>query len=131
MTILFWNLLTFSEGTKSWKLFIHILGEPITSQIQSEINWPLKSSKCDLKILSNCNSVGKINKNILFQVIGFALIVKLHLHLLKFTIAPTPYLTVRGVQKITPFIPFWWNTKLSIKMIFHVAVIFVKIQVCN
>ena len=51
-------------------------------------------------------SVRKIEKNPLFQVIGFALIVKLHLHLLKFTIAPTPYQTEPGAQRITPFIHF-------------------------
>ena len=95
--------------------------------------------KCELGAIQNvawkfCQIaivLQKLNKNIPFQVIGFALIVKLHLHLLKFMIAPTPYQMVPGVQRITPFIHFWWNTKLSIKMIFHVAVIFVKIQVCN
>ena len=32
-------------GQKSWRSFIHILGETMTSKIHSEIDWPLKISK--------------------------------------------------------------------------------------
>ena len=31
-------------GQKSWQFFVHILGEKLTSQIHSEIYWPLQST---------------------------------------------------------------------------------------